>query len=44
MIRVNLLARRRLKKKFQFQLTQTLAVGCSLILVLTALVVPDVRK
>lgn len=39
MIRVNLLERRALKKKFQIHLAQKLAVGCSLILVLTALVV-----
>jgi type IV pilus assembly protein PilN len=40
MIRVNLLLERKAsKKKFQFQLTQKLAAGCSLILVLAVLLV-----
>jgi type IV pilus assembly protein PilN len=39
MIRVNLLERKALKKKFQFQLSQKLAAGCSLILILATLFV-----
>lgn len=39
MIRVNLLERKASRKKVQFQLGQTLTAGCSLILVLAALVV-----
>lgn len=39
MIRVNLLQRRALKKKFQLQLSQKLTAGCSLILVLAGLFV-----